>query len=205
MILSGPDRLPLQPRDPVPEPLQERGGLLGVAEAEQRVDGERRVADPGVAVVPVALAADLLGQTGRGRGDERAGRRVGHQLERHRRAGDHLLPAAVVRRAVQPAVPPRGRVLEHVQHLLRRHRLRLPAPVLEHDPGDLPRAQHLRQPRVAVARPLERGPLLLQRPAGYGDAVARQRRPLGAEHARRRRRPPARVACGRSRTGAGSP
>ena len=39
-----------------------RFGFVGVAEAEQRVHRERRVTDPRVAVVPVALAADLFRQ-----------------------------------------------------------------------------------------------------------------------------------------------
>ena len=42
---------------PVADPLAEGGGLADVAEAEQRVDRERGVPDPGVAVVPVPLAA----------------------------------------------------------------------------------------------------------------------------------------------------
>ena len=87
-----------------------RPGLLDVAQAEQRVDRERAVPDPGVAVVPVALAAGLLGQPRGGRGDRRAGRRVGHELERHRRAGDHLAPAAPVG-GLAAASPARSRAV----------------------------------------------------------------------------------------------
>src|SRR3712207_8173599 len=53
---------------------------------EQGVDRERRVPYPGVAVVPVALAADLLGQAGRRCRDEAAGGGVGQELERDRRS-----------------------------------------------------------------------------------------------------------------------
>ena len=60
----------------------------------RRVEAERRVADPDVAVVPVALAADLLGQARRRRGDDRAGRLVGEQLEGEGGAVDRLAPAA---------------------------------------------------------------------------------------------------------------
>ena len=56
---------------PVDEPLR----LVGEAEAEQRVDGERAVPDPGVPVVPVPLAALLLGQ--RRRSARRPGAPVG--------------------------------------------------------------------------------------------------------------------------------
>ena len=58
----------------VGEPVHERRRLLGEPEAQQGVEGERGVADPGVAVVPVALAAELLGQAGGRGGDDRAGR-----------------------------------------------------------------------------------------------------------------------------------
>src|SRR5215203_807794 len=97
--------------NPVPEPAAEGGGLFGVAEPEQRVHGEGGVADPGVSVVPVALAAHLFGEAGRGGGDQCAGRGVGHQLERHRRAGYLLLPTAVVRRAPEPTAPEAHRVI----------------------------------------------------------------------------------------------
>ena len=52
----------------------------------QRLQRERRVADPGEAVVPVALAARRLGQRGRQRRDRGAGRHVGESLDRQRRA-----------------------------------------------------------------------------------------------------------------------
>ena len=53
-------------------PPHERARLGGVPEPDQRVQREGRVADPGVAVVPVALAAELLREAARGRGDERS-------------------------------------------------------------------------------------------------------------------------------------
>ena len=67
----------------------------------QRLQGERRVAHPRVAVVPVALAARRLGQRGRERGDRRAGRHVGQPLDREGRALDRVAPA-VVRDACPP-------------------------------------------------------------------------------------------------------
>ena len=47
---------------------------------------EGGVAQPAVAVVPVALAAEVLGQRGGGRGDDAAGRRVREQAQRDQRA-----------------------------------------------------------------------------------------------------------------------
>src|SRR3954451_3212504 len=82
--------------DPVTKPLDEPLCLLEETEPEQRVDRERSVADPRVAVVPVALTAGLFGESGRGRSDERTRRFVGHQLEGHRAALDLLTPAALV-------------------------------------------------------------------------------------------------------------
>ena len=141
--LQRPRRPDLPLARAVGEPAHERRGLLGEAEPEQAVERERGVADPRVAVVPVALAADLLGQRGRRRGDERAGRRVGEQLQRERGAVDHLAPAPAVARLLQPAAPVarpsprtrrrlalrvraadvvRGHALEHVRvRLARRH------------------------------------------------------------------------------------
>ena len=46
----------------VGQPTAEGCGLLREAQPQQRVEGERRVANPRVAVVPVALAAELLGE-----------------------------------------------------------------------------------------------------------------------------------------------
>ena len=75
------------------------------------LQGEGGVADPGVAVVPVALAARGLGQRGGQRGDRRPGRHVGEALDRQRGALDRLPPAVVDHsRPRQPFAPePRGR------------------------------------------------------------------------------------------------
>ena len=75
MIWSGPVTRPSALAEAVGQPAHERSGLLGEAEPQQRVERERGVADPRVAVVPVALAAELLRQARRRRRDDRAGRR----------------------------------------------------------------------------------------------------------------------------------
>jgi hypothetical protein len=46
----------------VQQPTHELAGLLGLAGAEERADADAGVARPGEAVVPVADAAEVLGQ-----------------------------------------------------------------------------------------------------------------------------------------------
>ena len=91
--------------------------LVLVAALEQGVEGEGRVAEPAVAVVPVADAAELLRQRRRRRGDDAAGRLVGQCLQDDQRLRHRLLPAAAVRAVVEPLAPERAGVAER---LLRR-------------------------------------------------------------------------------------
>ena len=91
----------------VGDELHELVGLPVEVEPVQRLQRERRVAHPGVAVVPVALAARRLRQRGRERGDRRAGRHVGEALDRERRALDRVAPAVVG--DARPAEPARAR------------------------------------------------------------------------------------------------
>ena len=81
-------------------------GLPLEAERVQAPQRERRVAHPGVPVVPVALAARRLGQRGgRGRGD-RAGGRERQALEGERAAGQVAAPAVIGETtAGQPVLP----------------------------------------------------------------------------------------------------
>ena len=79
----------------VGDELHELVGLPVEVEVVQRLQRERRVAHPRVAVVPVALAARRLGQRGRQRRHRRPGRHVRQPLDRQRRALDRLAPAMV--------------------------------------------------------------------------------------------------------------
>ncbi len=108
MIWSGPVLVCSALAEPLGQPAHERLGLLGEAEPQQRVEREGRVADPGVAVVPVALAAELLRQARRRRGDDRARRAVREQLERERRPVHHLAPAPLVAGVREPPAPVRA-------------------------------------------------------------------------------------------------
>ncbi len=65
------------------------------AEVVQRPEHERGVADPGVAVVPVALAARRLRERGRPGGHDRPGRRVAQRLQRERAPLDVGAPGVV--------------------------------------------------------------------------------------------------------------
>ena len=81
--------------------------LVVVAGVHQREQRQRGVAQPAVAVVPVARAAELLRQRRRGRRDDAAGGRVGQRLERDQRAHHGLVPFAVRLRRARPLAPER--------------------------------------------------------------------------------------------------
>ena len=87
------------------QPRHEAGRLVGEAEPHQRVQGERRIPDPGVPVVPVPGAADGFRQRRGGRRDQRSGRLVDQQLEHERGPLDHFPVAPLVPGAAQPAAP----------------------------------------------------------------------------------------------------
>ena len=87
----------------VQQPPEERLGLARAAELQEGLERECRVAHPAEAVVPVALAADLLGQRGGRRRRDRAGGRVEEQLERQRAADHGIAPRARRRRAARPS------------------------------------------------------------------------------------------------------
>ena len=88
-------------------PVQVGHGLAEAAEADQRARGHRGVPQPAVAVVPVADAADRLGQRGRGRGQDRAGGAVAEGLEGQGTAADQLGLDRGERELVGPALPER--------------------------------------------------------------------------------------------------
>ena len=97
---------PILVRLEVGDELHELVGLPVQVQEVQRLQRERRVADPGEAVVPVALSPRRLGQRGGERGDGRAGGHVGQALDRQRRALDHGPPGVVDRPSpVQPGAP----------------------------------------------------------------------------------------------------
>ncbi len=89
------------------QPVVPRDRLLGVAGHEEGLQGEGRIAQPRVAVVPVAHAADPFGQRRRGGGGHRTRGGIGERLERDERAHDVVAPVTGVGAARHPGLPPR--------------------------------------------------------------------------------------------------
>ena len=175
--------------------------VVGLPVEPQRVEApehEGGVADPGVAVVPVALAARGLGQRGGGRGHQRAGGRVGEALERQRAALEVGAPGVVGELAVvEPVLPVvRGPDQAVVGVLVGRGRRVLG-----------PRQRH--EQRVALLHHRPRGgPRALDAHVEVGGQPQLDVHALGLAHrlvvARARRSATRRARC-RSRTAARSP
>ena len=92
--------------DQVAEEREVVAGLPLEAERVQAPQRERRVAHPGVPIVPVALAARRLGQRGGGGRGDRAGGRERQALEGQGAPGQVAAPAVVGETAVgQPVLP----------------------------------------------------------------------------------------------------
>src|SRR6266568_8281281 len=109
--------LPAARLDPVHE-----GASLGEAQALERIQREGGVPDPGVPIVPVAVAPKPLREPERGRSDHGAVLGRGEEHEGQGRAVDHLPPAPPVRRSSDG--PPPGVVgpLEARRHVVGRRR-----------------------------------------------------------------------------------
>ena len=90
------------------QPVAPQRGLLGVAGRDQRLERQRGVAQPAVAVVPVALAAEVLGQRRGRRGDDAAGPLVGEQPQGDERA-DHDVGVGYVDPALRRPLARRAR------------------------------------------------------------------------------------------------
>ena len=91
----------------------EEGRRLGVAaQLQQRLQGERGVANPAIAVVPVTFAADPFGQRRRRRRRDRPRRREHEQLQRQRATHDRGMPGAGVTQLSRPVTPECGRCIQ---------------------------------------------------------------------------------------------
>src|SRR5919197_2117353 len=93
------------------QPRERRVYLDQQLEVDQSVERVRRIADPGEAVVVVAIAADPLGQRGGRSGDDRAARHVGQHSQDECTPPRRVLPLPLDRRVVEPASPVVGRVV----------------------------------------------------------------------------------------------
>ena len=202
------------------QPVAPGARLVVVAGVHQREQRERGVAQPAVAVVPVAHAADLLGQRGGRRGDDAAGRRVGQRLQRDERAAHRAAPIrrSTLQRAAQSFQKPRSRASASCGSTCAR-RLEVRRRVREHEGERLARAdlearagaplavleRHrraaaapcpARRPRAAAAVGAAASP---RAPRRRSRSAARPRSPSPRARAGRRRCAPGRI--GRSRTG----
>ena len=96
------------------QPCAPGGRLVAIAGVEERVQRQRRIANPTVAVVPIAWSAQRLGQRRRRRRDDPARRRERQQLQRDQRAPDGVAPFIVVAgeaARLAPFAPPSRRGL----------------------------------------------------------------------------------------------
>jgi hypothetical protein len=83
--------------DAVAQPLQERHRFVFEPQCHQCANRIRAIAHPGKPVVPVALAAQLFGQSRGGGRHKCTGRRVGHQLQADGGALYHFTPTSTIR------------------------------------------------------------------------------------------------------------
>ena len=160
----------------------------------QRLQRERRVAHPGVAVVPVALPARRLRQRRRQRGDRRAGRHVGQALDRECRALDRV-PVAMVGNP-STAEPRRARTVSYwrssTPHRRRRPASRAPRPRRGH-------RMPARPPEACGGPGRETPRCRVRDPRRGGSSGPRRLRRRGDAHRPRATTP---RMLGRSRTGA---
>ena len=166
----------------VGDELHELLGLPVEVEPVQRLQRERGVAHPRVAVVPVALAARRLGQRRGGRRDGRPGGHVRQALDGHDRALDRLAPA-VVRDpgAGQPRAPEaRGRRHPGLRLLDALHRREILGP-RQRAEGGLAGAQAVASASAAALDPDRHVGTQAQGlagPAGVGRVAVAFQRPL---------------------------
>ena len=120
----------------VAQEADERLAFGEVAQAPQRFDDERGVAQPAEAVVPGAHRIERFGDAGRGGGDDRAGIAEGVQLQAQRRAQHGLGGKGRQRARLRPLPPAGDRELERA--LDRRGRIDLGRPPAAQDEIDRP-------------------------------------------------------------------
>ncbi len=89
----------------VHHPLHVRIGLDVVSEIVERIGGERRIAQPAVAVIPVSGSTDPFRQGGGWSGNDRSGRGKGHQLEQQGTAEDDVAVLSIVAKMAGPGLP----------------------------------------------------------------------------------------------------
>src|SRR6266480_5533289 len=89
----------------VADPVDEVDGLLRETRAKEGGDPIRRVAEPAVPVIPIAIPARVFRDGGGRRGAQGAGRRVGQQFDHQGGAPDGVLEWPLIETLFQPRDP----------------------------------------------------------------------------------------------------
>ena len=84
------------------QPISPGSSLVVIAADHERVECEGRVADPAEAIVPVADAAEMLGQRRRGGGHDPAGGCVGQGFQHDQRSLHLIFPAPLIGASRRP-------------------------------------------------------------------------------------------------------
>ena len=90
---------------PSAQPLHVVVGFIDKAQAHERVNGERGISDPRVAVIPIALAAGGFRQAEGGGGEDRTVATRGQQFQGEGGAIDDFPPAPAIVGFADPAAP----------------------------------------------------------------------------------------------------
>ena len=90
---------------PATQPAHKAIGLIDKAQAHKGINREGRIANPGIAVIPVTLAPRGFRQAKGGGRNDRALLARGQQLEGQGRAVDHFPPASAIDRLCDPLPP----------------------------------------------------------------------------------------------------
>ena len=172
------------------QPVQVPVGAVLVAQPVQDVDGETRVPEPRVAVVPVAGSADGLRQACGGGGHHRAGVAVHHQVKREERTHHRITPQARVVHSRDQPLPVAPGHLQFFPGAVAFHSRGAPVAVGEHERGGLPLPEG--EARVDAALAEGQGYRGGQR-HGLPAAAGLHRRVAGARPLRREGRHSARI------------
>ncbi len=130
-LARAPGHAALQPRPP-------RLRFLDIARRHQCHQRQGRIAQPAIAVVPVAFAAELLRQRRRGRGDDPAGLRVGQRLQGQQGALHWLPPTTGIGATGGPAAPEPFRLPQSPLPVHRRRRRQVRRAVCQNERHALP-------------------------------------------------------------------
>src|SRR5579884_742674 len=103
----------------VAQPFSKTARFLRESEAKKGIEAEGGIAQPGVAIVPVALSADSFRQAKRRRGNHRAVFLAAQQFQHKGRTVYDLAPAAFVTRTADPFAPVMDRLLKMAFDLVR--------------------------------------------------------------------------------------